>query len=125
MGQRHRIRFCSSSRSASASSHLREWLRSRVCNCVVASRQPALGLVSVLFTSRSDLQANLRDGSRAGETRGERFARNFLVAAEVAVAMVLLAGAGLLLRSFAHLLLVSPGFETEHLVKAEVSLLRY
>jgi len=83
------------------------------------------GLVPVLFTSRSDPQANLRDGSRAGGTRREQYARNFLAAAEVAVAMVLLAGSGLLLRSFAHLLLVSPGFETEHLVKAEVSLPRY
>jgi putative ABC transport system permease protein len=43
----------------------------------------------------------------------------------VAVAMVLVAGAGLLLRSFAHLLSVNPGFETEHLVKAEISLPRY
>jgi putative ABC transport system permease protein len=83
------------------------------------------GLAPVLFTSRSDPQANLREGSRAGEARGARHARNFLAAAEVAVAMVLLTGAGLLLRSFAHLLSVSPGFETEHLVKAEVSLPRY
>lgn len=83
------------------------------------------GLVPVLFTSRSDPQSSLRDGSRAGEARGAQHARNFLAAAEVAVAMVLLAGTGLLLRSFNHLLSVSPGFETEHLVKAEVSLPRY
>jgi putative ABC transport system permease protein len=83
------------------------------------------GLAPMLFTMRSDPQANLRDGSRAGEARGAYHARNFLAAAEVALAMVLLAGAGLLLRSFAHLLSVSPGFETEQLVKAEVSLPRY
>jgi putative ABC transport system permease protein len=83
------------------------------------------GLAPVLFTFRSDPQANLRDGSRAGEAGGAQRARNFLAAAEIAVAMVLLAGAGLVLRSFAHLLSVSPGFETEHLVKAEVSLPRY
>jgi putative ABC transport system permease protein len=83
------------------------------------------GLVPVFYTSRSDPQANLRDGSRAGEVPGAKRARNFLATAEVALAMVLLSGAGLLLRSFDHLLKVSPGFETEHLVKAEVSLPRY
>lgn len=83
------------------------------------------GLVPMLFTSRSNPQANLRDGSRAGEARGAIRARNFLATAEVTVAMVLLTGAGLLLRSFNHLLTVSPGFETEHLVKAEVSLPRF
>jgi putative ABC transport system permease protein len=83
------------------------------------------GLAPVLFTSRSNPQADLRDGSRTGEARRSQRARSILAAAEVAVAMVLLAGAGLLLRSFVHLLQVSPGFETEHLVKAEISLPRY
>lgn len=83
------------------------------------------GLAPMLFAARSDPQANLRESSRAGVPRSAQFARNSLAAAEVAVAMVLLAGAGLLLHSFAHLLSVNPGFETEHLVKAQVSLPRY
>lgn len=83
------------------------------------------GLAPALFTSRANPQSNLREGARAGEARSTQHARNFLAALEVAVAMVLLTGAGLLLRSFAHLLSVSPGFETEHLVRAEVSLPRY
>jgi putative ABC transport system permease protein len=83
------------------------------------------GLAPVLSTARSAPQVNLREGSRAGEARSSRHARNVLAVAEIALAMVLLAGAGLLLRSFARLLSVSPGFETEHLVKAEVSLPRY
>ncbi|MGB6725931.1 MAG: ABC transporter permease [Terracidiphilus sp.] len=83
------------------------------------------GLAPMLFTARSNPQANLRETSRAGESRGALHTRNFLAAAQVAMAMVLLAGAGLLLRSFAHLLSVNPGFETEHLLKAEVSLPRY
>jgi len=83
------------------------------------------GLAPMLFTARSDPQANLRESSRVGEPRSAQHTRNFLAAVEVAVAMVLLAGAGLLLRSFAHLLSVNPGFETEHLVKAEISLPRY
>ncbi|MGA8159286.1 MAG: ABC transporter permease [Acidobacteriaceae bacterium] len=83
------------------------------------------GLAPVLLAARSDPQAVLRDGTRAGEARGAHRLRNVLAAAEIAVAMVLLTGAGLLLRSFAHLLSVTPGFETHHLVKAVVSLPRF
>jgi putative ABC transport system permease protein len=83
------------------------------------------GAAPVLRATGSDPQTSLREGDRAGEAKGSRHARNILAAAEVALAMVLLAGAGLLLRSFGHLLSVSPGFETEHLVKAEISLPRY
>ena len=85
----------------------------------------AFGAAPLLGAGRTDPHADLREGARAGEAKGSRLARNFLAAGEVALAIVLLAGAGLLLRSFAHLLSVSPGFETEHLVKAEISLPRY
>ena len=83
------------------------------------------GVAPVLSATRSDPQTNLRGGARTGEARGSQRARRLLAATEVALAMILLAGAGLVLRSFAHLLAVSPGFATEHLVKAEVSLPRY
>lgn len=85
----------------------------------------AFGLAPVLLAARSDPQSALRDGSRAGEAKASHRLRNSLAIAEIAVAMVLLTGAGLLLRSFAHLLSTSPGFQTEHLFKAEVSLPRY
>ena len=83
------------------------------------------GLAPVLHTTRPDSQANLKEGSRAGDARGSQRARSLLAAAEVAVAMILLVGAGLLMRSFARLLSVSPGFETENMVKAEISLPRF
>ena len=83
------------------------------------------GLAPVLHTTRSDPQANLREGSRAGDARGSQRARSLLAAAEVAVAMILLVGAGLLMRSFSRLLAVSPGFETVNMVKAEISLPRF
>ena len=83
------------------------------------------GLAPVLHATRSDPQANLRDGSRAGDARGSTRARSVLAAAEIAVAMVLLVGAGLLIRSFAGLMKVSPGFDTEQMVKAEISLPRF
>jgi putative ABC transport system permease protein len=51
--------------------------------------------------------------------------RSFLAAGEIALAMVLLVAAGLLLRSFARLLSVRPGFEVQHVLKADISLPRY
>jgi len=81
------------------------------------------GLVPALFASKLDIQSSLREGSgRSGESGNRRRARSFLAAAEIALAMVLLVAAGLLLRSFSKLTSVSPGFEPQHIVKAEVSL---
>ncbi len=80
------------------------------------------GLAPVLFAAKSDPQTNLREGARAGEASGSQRARSFLAAVEVALAMVLLVGAGLLLRSFARLTSVSPGFAPDGVVKAMVSL---
>jgi predicted permease len=80
------------------------------------------GLAPVLFAARSDPQTNLREGVRAGEASGSQRARNVLASLEVALAMVLLVGAGLLMRSLARLTSVSPGFEPNGVVKAMVSL---
>jgi putative ABC transport system permease protein len=57
----------------------------------------------------------------AGGARG-RLARNLLILGEVAIALVLLVGAGLLLRSFARLRAVDPGFRTERVLTAELVL---
>jgi len=83
------------------------------------------GVAPALFAADPRLQRTLQESSgRPGEGKGRRQARNFLVAAEVALAMVLLLGAGLLIRSFAALTSVNPGFDTRQLLKAEVSLPR-
>jgi putative ABC transport system permease protein len=83
----------------------------------------AFGLAPALFAANSNLQTSLREGgARSGESRNRRRARSFLAAGEIALAMVLLVAAGLLLRSFAKLMSVSPGFEVQHIVKADVSL---
>jgi putative ABC transport system permease protein len=79
------------------------------------------GLVPALATSRLDLQNSLKDGARADDVRGGRL-RNLLVVAEIAVALVLLAGAGLLIRSFARLIDVDPGFRAEHVLSAKISI---
>jgi predicted permease len=86
----------------------------------------ACGLAPALFSANANLQAGLREGGgRSGESRNRRRARSLLAAGEVALAMVLLVAAGLLLRSFAKLLSVSPGFDVQHVVKADISLPRF
>lgn len=80
------------------------------------------GLAPVLSANGSDPQQQLSKGTRSGESAGPRRARAVLAIGEMALAMVLLTGAGLLMRSFARLTSVSPGFEPNRVVKAMVSL---
>ncbi len=82
----------------------------------------AFGLVPAMFAANADIQNTLREGGRTGESRNRRRARSVLAVAEISLAMVLLVTAGLLLRSFARLTSVSPGFDSRHIVKADVSL---
>jgi putative ABC transport system permease protein len=84
------------------------------------------GLAPAFLGASSSVHESLRaGGARSGEPRGRRRARGVLVAAEVALATVLLVAAGLLLRSFSNLVSVSPGFDVRHVVKADISLPRF
>jgi putative ABC transport system permease protein len=81
------------------------------------------GVAPGFFAAGSDVQASLKEGSsHTGKGGVRRRTRNLLAVAEVALAMVLLVAAGLLIRSFATLTSVHPGFDADHLLKAEVSL---
>lgn len=83
----------------------------------------AAGLWPALRASRPDLQAPLKEGTRtmAGGVRG-KFVRNALVLTEVAAALVLLIAAGLLIKSFARLNDIDPGFRADHGLTARVYL---
>jgi predicted permease len=84
------------------------------------------GLAPAFLMAKSDLQASLREGDvRSGASARSRRARGFLAAGQIALAMVLLVAAGLLLRSFSKLVSVSPGFDVQHIVKADISLPRF
>jgi len=78
-----------------------------------------VGLIPALQTSRVDLHQGLRQGSRR-TAGGHRRARRALVVAEVALALVLLVGAGLLLRSMRLLFAVTPGFNPSHVLAMQV-----
>jgi putative ABC transport system permease protein len=81
------------------------------------------GLVPALHARGVDLQSTLKADSGRGAVGVARTAfRSVLVAGELALAIMLLAGAGLLIRSFWNLLSVDPGFRAGGVLKAEYQL---
>lgn len=73
------------------------------------------GVIPAVRAARLDLQGTLREGGRGNTGAGQRL-RGALVAAEVALAFLLVAGAGLMTRSFLRLMHVDLGFHPEQLV---------
>ena len=82
------------------------------------------GLAPALQATRTEQSEDLRDaGARGGgEGAGRVRLRGFLVIAEIALAIVMLAGAGLLLESLRQLLAVDPGFRTAGVITTEITL---
>ncbi|MFL6333868.1 MAG: ABC transporter permease [Pyrinomonadaceae bacterium] len=80
------------------------------------------GLTPALSASRTDLQGALKEGGRSTVSRGSRRLRDLLVVAEVALALVLLVGAGLLMKSLVQMLRVDPGFDPRGLLTLRVAL---
>jgi putative ABC transport system permease protein len=81
------------------------------------------GVLPGFYTFSTDLAHALKDGTRGATSRREtnRF-RNSMVVAEVALSVMLLIGAGLLIRSFLELMSVNPGFRPEHVASVHVDL---
>src|SRR6202035_1056554 len=80
------------------------------------------GLVPARHTWRLDLRDALSESERGGVTRGMSRVRGIFVVAEVALAVLLMVGAGLFLRSFDRLTSVAPGFSTDHMLVADIPL---
>ena len=80
------------------------------------------GLAPALFATPSNIQTNIKGGGERTGQRGGQRVRSLLAIAEVSMATVLLVAGGLLMRSFALVMSVDPGFDPHNVVEAEVSL---
>jgi putative ABC transport system permease protein len=81
------------------------------------------GIAPALASARPELTEALKEGGRGASSGVRRNQlRNTLVVSEIALALVLLIGAGLLMKSFVHLQNVNPGFNAKNVVTAELSL---
>jgi predicted permease len=78
------------------------------------------GVAPALKTSQPDLQRSLKEGGRGSSGTRAR-TQNIFVAVEMALAVVLLAGAGLMVRSLVGLANVNPGFDPQHVMEFGVS----
>src|ERR1051325_5347768 len=81
------------------------------------------GLVPALRASRLELNESLKEGSRgSSESISRNRVRSLLIVSQVSLSLVLLVGAGLLIRSFKQLQDVNPGFEPHRVLTASVAL---
>jgi len=85
----------------------------------------AFGLAPALLSSRTNFNHTLKEGGRdaSATSRGARV-RSALVVSEVALALMLLIGAGLLIKSFINLQRVDPGFNPKDVLRVDVTLPR-
>jgi predicted permease len=89
---------------------------------LTAATTIVFGLISAFGTSVDNAVGALVNPGRVTANAGARRASSVLVVAETALAIVLLTGAGLVLRSFAKLLAVDPGFKTDRVLTLDVAL---
>jgi putative ABC transport system permease protein len=82
----------------------------------------AFGMIPALHAAHTDLRADLSESTTTTASPYARRVLGGLVIVEVALALVLLVGASLMMRSFSQLLQVDPGFESENVVGAQVLL---
>jgi predicted permease len=80
------------------------------------------GLAPALRGSHVRLSETLKEGGRSLINTGHQRLRNLLVVAEIALSLVLLIGAGLLIRSFVRVQQVEPGFTTENIISLRLSI---
>ncbi len=79
------------------------------------------GLLPSLQVTRTELREALAEGGRQGAPGGRTRVRHALVTVEVALALLLLIGSGLLVRSFLQVLAVDPGFDAAHVITLQTS----
>jgi putative ABC transport system permease protein len=81
------------------------------------------GIIPALTRAKPALNETLKEGGRTGAAFGRGRIRGALIVSEVALSLALLVGAGLLIKSFWRLTQVDPGFQTDHLLTMNVTLI--
>ncbi len=89
---------------------------------ICAATSVLFGLLPALRAAATDPQEHLKDGGRGGSAGDRRRARHLLIVAEVALSVMLLVGAGLLIRSFLALQRVDPGYDAGDVLTFELSM---
>lgn len=89
---------------------------------IAALTSLVFGLMPALSTSRLDIRSVLSEGGRGVAGGRRHWPRQALVACEVALTLVLLVGAGLLVRTLAYLNGINPGFDPRNVISAQASL---
>ncbi len=80
------------------------------------------GLLPIVQASNPDLTKALKDSARGSTSGGSLRTRGLLVVSEIALALILLIGAGLMLKSFMHLQSINPGFNSDNMLTAQIAL---
>jgi predicted permease len=99
-----------------------DWRVLAATACASIAAGILFGLYPALAASRIEIRAALGEAGRAVAGGRNPWPRRLLVASEVALAMVLLVSAGLLVRTFAHLQGLNPGFDARNVITASLSL---
>jgi predicted permease len=90
--------------------------------CTSCACSILFGILPALRASRTDLNHDLKEAERGSTSAAKRRSQSFLVISEFAFTLVLLVGAGLLLRSFVHLFNTDPGFDPRQKLAFDLSL---
>jgi len=100
---------------------LLDWRVAAFTIAVALATGIVFGIFPALHTSNPDLVSTLKEGGRSGSSMHNR-ARAVLVVSEIALALVLFAGAALMIRTFAALNSTDPGFDARHALAMETSM---
>ena len=82
----------------------------------------SFGLIPAFQATRVDLSESFKLGNRTGLGAGKGWARNAIVVSEIALALILLSGVGLMIQTLLHLEAVEPGFQTDHVLTMQIEL---
>ena len=88
--------------------------------CATVLTAILFGLIPALSIPNTDVNSTLKDGDRGTTAAGHMRIRNWLAVAEIALALVVLVGAGLMARTFYNLQRVNAGFQAEHVLTFEL-----